>query len=448
VTESALRRLSASERQHMLQESLPNRAPPPPGWSADDVGGVPWHKQRAFETAEARAAIEKGEEAMRRVLADERTAEVTPVVASASRRAGRAERVVAAAVGKRVLCRSRVGTEARGIYQHNGRIRHDTAKEAMKPADFVISAGNKEKKPMLAIVLEEDPNISLQDLVDEHGYVTVADNPQNDPHCTLCGGGDSLPGNEILLCDGMGCTNCFHQQCCDPHVPSVPEGEWLCHRCEAVGNQIDPQVLEDARNAQEAMGGEERVRVVRNDGYGEQDIELLMEMLDVIDSSLPLIGRANAAKVLFAPDHHSLVLVRETDKTRRVLGGIVLKPHTSRGFLEIAFCVVRKEEQRGGFGSKLMDRLKEHALTLGVLHLLTYADDSATGFFERHGFDPAPPSGMAINRFHWAISHYIGSQLRQAVLDPDGKTLFAYEYPYPIPPNGRRLPPAAVPKPS
>ena len=101
----------------------------------------------------------------------------------------------------------------------------------------------------------------------------------------------------------MGCTNCFHQQCCDPHVPSVPEGEWLCHRCEAVGNQIDPQVrsprhgnargppalspvlslqvLEDARNAQEAMGGEERVRVVRNDGYGEQDIELLMEMLDV-----------------------------------------------------------------------------------------------------------------------------------------------------------------------
>lgn len=83
-----------------------------------------------------------------------------------------------------------------------------------------------------------------------------------------------------------------------------------------------------------------------------------------------------------------------------------------------------------------------------MLHLLTYADDSATGFFERHGFDPAPPSGMAINRFHWAISHYIGSQLRQAVLDPDGKTLFAYEYPYPIPPNGRRLPPAAVPKPS
>jgi len=47
------------------------------------------------------------------------------------------------------------------------------------------------------------------------------------------------------------------------------------------------------------------------------------------------------------------------------LGGIVLKPHLNRGFLEIAFCVVRKEEQRGGFGSRLLERLKEHALTLG-----------------------------------------------------------------------------------
>mgnify|MGYP007129129808 CR=1 FL=1 len=42
---------------------------------------------------------------------------------------------------------------------------------------------------------------------------------------------------------------------------------------------------------------------------------------------------------------------------------------------------------------------------------------------------------MHINRFHWAISHYIGSQLRQCVLDPDGAALYPYEHP-------RRLPPA------
>ena len=100
---------------------------------------------------------------------------------------------------------------------------------------------------------------------------------------------------------------------------------------------------------------------------------------------------------------------------------------------------MRKEEQRNGIGSRLIERLKEHAISLGVLHLLTYADDSATGFFERLGFGVEPPFGMPINRFHWAISHYIGSQLRQCVLDPDGVTLFGPEHPKKVPPTGRRL---------
>ena len=41
-----------------------------------------------------------------------------------------------------------------------------------------------------------------------------------------------------------------------------------------------------------------------------------------------------------------------TWQVRRVLGGIVLKPHHERSFMEIAFCVVRKEEQRNGVGSR------------------------------------------------------------------------------------------------
>ena len=40
---------------------------------------------------------------------------------------------------------------------------------------------------------------------------------------------------------------------------------------------------------------------------------------------------------------------------------------------------------------------------------------------------------MHVNRYHWAISHYIGSQLRQCVLDPDGGTIYGHDHP-------RRLP--------
>ena len=74
-----------------------------------------------------------------------------------------------------------------------------------------------------------------------------------------------------------------------------------------------------------------------------------------------------------------------------------------------------------------------------MLHLLTYADDSATGFFERLGFEIEPEWGMPINRYHWGISHYIGSQLRQCVLDPDGATLYRPGHARPTPPTGRRL---------
>jgi hypothetical protein len=144
-SQEQLRKLTVAERQRMLEESLPNRAPPPPGWSADDVGGVPWHKQRAFETVPARAAVARGEEAMRRLLQDEAETEMASGPSnSETGRLGRVGKVVAAAVGKRVVCRGRTsGGEARGVYQHNGRIRDDASRIAMKPADFAVAAGNK-----------------------------------------------------------------------------------------------------------------------------------------------------------------------------------------------------------------------------------------------------------------------------------------------------------------
>ena len=75
-----------------------------------------------------------------------------------------------------------------------------------------------------------------------------------------------------------------------------------------------------------------------------------------------------------------------------------------------------------------------------------YADDSATGFFERLGFDAEHSAGMPLNRFHWGISHYIGSQLRQCVLDPDGATLYSHSHAKQVPAYGRRLWPPLPPK--
>ena len=97
-------------------------------------------------------------------------------------------------------------------------------------------------------------------------------------------------------------------------------------------------MLEDERKAEEAKGGTETSLVLTNDGTGVQDIGLLTELLEVIDSSLPLIGKvvhrdlkpatpnphphphpnpnpnqANAAKLAFAPDHESILIIRTSD---------------------------------------------------------------------------------------------------------------------------------------
>lgn len=69
--------------------------------------------------------------------------------------------------------------------------------------------------------------------------------------CTECGGGDSIAGNDILLCDGLNCLRCYHQQCCGE--ADVPAGAWLCSTCVAAGNGVDPRALETASAGPEAV---------------------------------------------------------------------------------------------------------------------------------------------------------------------------------------------------
>lgn len=53
--------------------------------------------------------------------------------------------------------------------------------------------------------------------------------------CSVCGEQEDEEGNEILLCDGHGCSAGYHQRCLEPALEAVPEREWLCPECEARG---------------------------------------------------------------------------------------------------------------------------------------------------------------------------------------------------------------------
>lgn len=60
---------------------------------------------------------------------------------------------------------------------------------------------------------------------------------------------------------------------------------------------------------------------------------------------------------------------------KRVIGGITFRPFASQAFAEIVFCAITSTEQVKGYGTRLMNQLKEHVKTEGVEYFLTYADN-------------------------------------------------------------------------
>ncbi|CAH8559238.1 unnamed protein product [Heterobilharzia americana] len=58
----------------------------------------------------------------------------------------------------------------------------------------------------------------------------------------------------------------------------------------------------------------------------------------------------------------------------------------SQGFTEIVFCAVIFNEQVKGYGTQMMNHLKDYHVRHKIFHFLTYADSFATGYFRKQGF--------------------------------------------------------------
>jgi histone acetyltransferase len=70
----------------------------------------------------------------------------------------------------------------------------------------------------------------------------------------------------------------------------------------------------------------------------------------------------------------------------KVIGGISFRPFLPQGFAEIAFCAITSSEQVKGYGTRLMNHLKEAVKMDKISHFLTYADNFAIGYFKKQGF--------------------------------------------------------------
>lgn len=144
----------------------------------------------------------------------------------------------------------------------------------------------------------------------------------------------------------------------------------------------------------------------------------LIDLKNIIAKQLPRMPRNYIVKLTMDRQHEAMVILRrQTGKRPQILGGCVFRPFRTQRFAEIVFLAITTSEQVCGLGTRLMNKLKDHAQKEGIQYFLTYADNNATGFFKKQGFnqDGYMPEG----RWKGYIKDYNGSTMMQCQIVKD-----------------------------
>lgn len=98
------------------------------------------------------------------------------------------------------------------------------------------------------------------------------------------------------------------------------------------------------------------------------------------------------------------------------IGGICFRTFASQGFTEIVFCAVTSSLHVHGYGTHLMNHLKDYSTQRGIKHFLTYADKFAIGYFKKQGFSQTIKVPRQV--YSGYIKKYEGATLMHCELHP------------------------------
>ncbi|KAM9737450.1 histone acetyltransferase KAT2B isoform 2-T2 [Menidia menidia] len=138
----------------------------------------------------------------------------------------------------------------------------------------------------------------------------------------------------------------------------------------------------------------------------------LVGLQNVFSHQLPRMPKEYITRLVFDPKHKTLSLIKDG----RVIGGICFRMFPSQGFTEIVFCAVTSNEQVKGYGTHLMNHLKEYHIKHEILNFLTYADEYAIGYFKKQGFS----KDIKVPKLKYVgyIKDYEGATLMGCELNP------------------------------
>ncbi|XP_033516317.1 histone acetyltransferase GCN5 isoform X3 [Nicotiana tomentosiformis] len=162
----------------------------------------------------------------------------------------------------------------------------------------------------------------------------------------------------------------------------------------------------------EEESGRLKFACVSNDGIDEHMIWLI-GLKNIFARQLPNMPKEYIVRLVMDRSHKSVMVIRRN----LVVGGITYRPYASQKFGEIAFCAITADEQVKGYGTRLMNHLKQHARDVdGLTHFLTYADNNAVGYFVKQGF--TKEIYLEKERWQGYIKDYDGGILMECKIDP------------------------------
>lgn len=144
----------------------------------------------------------------------------------------------------------------------------------------------------------------------------------------------------------------------------------------------------------------------------KQTMLWLIGLHNVFSHQLPEMTKEYISQLVFDPKHKTLALIKEG----RPIGGICFRTFSSQGFSEIVFCAVTSNEQVKGYGTHLMNHLKDYHIRNNILHFLTFADEFAIGYFKKQGFSKEIKLPRAM--YQGYIKDYEGATLMHCELNP------------------------------
>lgn len=181
--------------------------------------------------------------------------------------------------------------------------------------------------------------------------------------------------------------------------------------CDSRSHQDPPKREKPA--VIEERSGLIQFRVVTNDRKPESMV-ILTGLKHIFMKQLPKMPREYITRLVLDRNHWSMAIVK---RGLQVVGGITYRPFPHREFAEIVFCAISSTEQVKGYGSHLMNHLKDYVKSVSpVKHFLTYADNYAIGYFKKQGFTKE----ITLPRAVWVgyIKDYEGGTLMQCTMVP------------------------------